>query len=184
MAIYGYKNGTFSSIVQLENGMRQIFIEAQKATLKRMKDKLDEFITEDVYAKGSDKDWYERTYDLYDIWDFERIYESHGKVYGSIEPTNSSALSHNGAFAQHTSPTRRKAEEDGEEYEVKLGKSKWHDLTTKDYVHIINDGLDLENSMFGKMSSRPFWDEFKKWAEVNYPIIFKEECKARNLPIT
>lgn len=181
MATYGYKKGTFSSIVDLENNVTAIFKEAQEATLERMKIKLEEFITEEVYSKNvsmnttfeennyTDDSFveYKRTYDLYDIWNIERVYVSHGKVYGSIEPTNYSALSHS---------------TDGIHQHVGYGDSGWA-LTTKDYVHIINDGLNYSNSVFGRIPPRPFWDKFMVWAKDNYPIIFKEECEKQGLKL-
>lgn len=174
MPSYSYKKGTFSNVysntVELERGITTILKQAQENTLERMIDELKRIIEEDVYNKpldigGGD---YQRTYDLYDIWDIERVYASHGKIYGSIEPSKHDALSHNRELYQHTSPPRYKG---------------WSELTTKDYVHIINDGLDYSHSMFGVIPPRPFWDDFTKWAKENYPIIFSEECKKLGLNI-
>lgn len=184
MPSYGYKKGTFSNMVEFEKGMNSILKEVQEATLKRMRTKLEEFITEEVYSKSvsentafnaedsyNDDEYveYERTYNLYDIWNTERVYVSHGKIYGSIEPTNYGALEHSSfdsKIHQH----------------VGYGKSGWS-LTTKDYVHIINDGLKYSNSIFGRTPPRPFWDKFMEWANKNYNIIFKEECIKRGLNI-
>lgn len=188
MPSYSLPKSTFSNVKELETGLNWAMREAEYNTLKILREKLNEFITKDVYMKSNasgvsfdsrsdffrtrNGEWkkrpwseigeYERTYDLYNVWKITKPYISHGKVYGSITVDTDAHLTVDVSKHQHVSP---------------IGYKGRKTLNVPDYVHIINDGLDYSHSMFGTMLARPFWDNFNDWARENYSLIYKNELQ-------
>lgn len=101
---------------------------------------------------------------MYYIWEITKPYIKSGVVRGSISPSNYSQLQHISEEWIHSSPIGR-------------------ELNTYDYVNLINNGISDSHSAFGEIPSRPFWDEFLKWANKNYSSIFAKHCKNLGLPI-
>lgn len=177
MPTYAKHKATFSNFVELETELNSLMRQAEENTLKIMLDKLEDFISQDVYERSAtlrgytqtieDEEKssnYKRTFNLYDIWEIKKPYISHGKVYGSIAPTRYKAMIYNDMISppQHMSPKGYR----GHNY-----------LTTEEYVHIINDGLTSSHSMFGTILPRPFWTHFNEWAGNNYKSIYEEELQ-------
>lgn len=154
---------TFTSVTELESSMYNLLREAQQATLEEMEDELYKFIERYVYnfPEGS---FYNRTEDLYYIWEITKPYVKDGIVRGSIKPSNYSQLQHISEEWVHSSPIGR-------------------ELNTYDYVNLINNGVKEENSTFGEIPARPFWDDFLMWANKNYSSIFAKHCKKLGIPI-
>lgn len=155
---------TFTSITDLENTMNGLLREAQQATLEEMEEELYKFIEEYVYS-SPESDWYNRTEDLFYIWEITKPYVKSGVVRGSITPSNYSQLQHINEEWIHSSPIGR-------------------ELNTYDYVNLINSGVSESHSAFGEILKKPFWDEFLKWANKNYSSIFAKHCKRLGLPIS
>lgn len=154
----------FSNLADLENYTKQQILEAQDRTMDVLLDNLKEFITEYVYNQGG-SDWYERTGELYDIWEKTKPYIKGGVIRQNITPSKSSALSHN--YIDYGSGAERMYQH----------QSQHSSLTTYDYVEIINNGLKEANSMFGEIPKREFWDAFLEWANTHYAQIFKTEME-------
>lgn len=169
---------TFSSLTQLGTEARKTLIQAQTNVGYRLLDELLSLIFEEVYLNSlngrgeTSNDFYERTVDLISIWDVvdvtARSRQKGGgsqQAYVSIQPVNDSGLTHDENAFQHSSPNGG-------------------DLTAYDFAMIINNGLSDQNSMFGAIRPRPYWDKFLKWANENYQRIFEEECASLGLHLS
>lgn len=146
----------FSNMADLEKYTRQAVRNAQSATIEEMLDKLMDLIDKYVYDTPT-SDWYERTGDLKEIWEVTKPYIKGNIVRQTIEPSNVGALTLNADLYQHA--------------------SKYDFLTPYQLVHIVNEGLGENHSMFGIIEERPFWDEFLKWSNKNYKKIFNKHLR-------
>ncbi|MBQ0112307.1 MAG: hypothetical protein KBT03_04170 [Bacteroidales bacterium] len=160
---------TFRTFVELEKGISRILKQAEEETLKEMLDKLLDIIEENVYsvpATGSDyirtRQLVARQYggdDSY-FWDITDVKVNRkGMITGGIEPSGNMLIR---VPWTHTSLVN-------------------DDLTVDGYLDIIENGLSAENSIFGQIYGRPFWEEFQKWCKRNYTKIFKKHCRKLGL---
>jgi len=187
---------TFSSWTQFGTSMRKTLKAIQTKVGYRLLDELLDFIFEEVYLSSlnglgnSQNEFYERTADLISIWDVVKVDArsrasggAEQQVYVSIQPINSGELTHNTEKYQHISPHMDEYEEGEGKNKKTTYKSRGANtkgqrkpLDAYEFAKLINDGIpSAEDSMFGVIRPRPYWDKFLKWANENYKRIFEEE---------
>ncbi len=120
-------------------------------------EKLKEFIEDDVYSYP--ETWGGRTGDFKDSW----VYSEPTIINGFIE----SIISEDLAMIPF----------DGE---WSHGSNYGTIFEEYNLAEIINNGLTTSNFNFPPIQQRPFWDDWVKWATVNFDRLFIEECAKYN----
>lgn len=167
----------FKSKESLKNDLSKKIKKAHSETAKRLMEKLYEIESEEVYNQpalfrsyddgdfssfkylnygfGSGMGEYERTYDLYNVIGLYKIGTNQYQSIAEIRPI-AGRLSHEYVYYQHDTPYS-------------------YPIDEETYLDIIENGLDSQNSMFGRIYPRPFWSNFLEYCEENYYNIFEEE---------
>lgn len=176
----------YTNVTDFKSDVYDKLRQAQQLTLEEMRKHLIKIINKEVYDKTAfgnvidrengefdDEDYmeYDRTYSLRDVnmWKITKPYVKAGTVRGNIVADENYNLIRNSDTWQHASPKFVKS------------KSDFRTLTVNEFISIIQNGIKAENSVFGEVQSRPFWNKFIKWSKKQYISIFQKKCKGLGL---
>lgn len=158
----------FKNESELANAINEEIRKAMENTLNKMKEKLGEFIEEDVYSYDSKWYRYRRTDFLRD--NYERIFETYF--------WNDFGRGVKGGIRVHTDMYFPSYPEDfihGSQTE-----NNYNSLNLESYLEIMNNPDVIPSTRFNfptnfTMHKRPFWDDFLDWAKTHFREIFEEE---------
>ena len=133
---------------------KQILSDMQKAvdrTLIRLVEELKRFIQTELYDVYSPT-WYERTFQILDLWKANPSVIMGNTVVGEISPEYST---------------------------LKTNRNKGqHIITGETLINMLTQGYGEQDSPYN--SPRPFFDSFKEYVDANVERIFKEEMGNTN----
>ncbi len=167
-----------NSFNDIENKLKIKLIKAQEDAIQVMLLKLDEFIQEDVYnyyATDNENagETYVPTREVFEMFDSIKSYIKGNTVYGAIGVAGTKGFKNVNIIHRKSTWTHDTQDENGDFYLPKPA----------DIVTIINEGLSEEESLFGRIYARPFWDNFKKWCLENYTDILLDCCLKNDIPV-
>ena len=154
-----------SNFFDLHTNVNEKIKQAMDMTMDELLDKLKDYIQQDVYDNstlGTQPQWYTRSYELLNNWDYTKA-----EIIGnnSIESilSFSKPISHSG---------------------YPLYQHGVDQVDNQEFADIVNSGKIGDLFGFPQLGARPYWDDFWKYAETHIYEIFAKNCNLVGLPVS
>lgn len=154
-----------NNLFDLHTNINEKIKQAMDLTMDELLDKLKDYIQQDVYDNstlGTQPQWYTRSYELLNNWDYTKA-----EIIGnnSIE----SILSFSKPITHSDYP---------------LYQHGVDQVDNQAFAEIVNDGKIGDLFGFPQLGARPYWNDFWKYVETHIYEIFAKNCNLVGLPIS